>query len=77
MLKLINCLETLLSLRFLSNMSLKQNVRNKKVLVSYKTELHTSTQKPQNCKNKRKICAKLINCVETGVFVAFFLSNKP
>ncbi len=70
--KLINCVETLLSLRFLSNMSLKQNVRNKKVLVSYKTELHTSTQKPQNFKNKRKICVKLINCVETLCFFTFF-----
>lgn len=35
------------------------------------TELHTNTQKPQNCKNKRKICVKLINCVETLCFVTF------
>ena len=35
------------------------------------TELHTNTQKPQNCKKKRKICVKLINCVETLSFVTF------
>ena len=56
-------------------MSLKQNVRNKKVLVSYKTELHTSTQKPQNFKNKRKICVKLINCVETLLSLRFWTQH--